>query len=294
MAESEVRSIFGIHDIRFFSRSTWFPVAYYKVLGDVNIDMPAEFVDLKGGSNLFSWASAVSSFKPAVSIVARQISADIVGMNLDADLTETTADSDGDVTDEANVNGTTIINATTGIATVTLKSSDEGDAKEGWYVIKCPTAGATVNVYSFSSSDFSRGTRGVLGDDDGLITSSPVTITTGGTTDLADYGIRFTGGSGAIAFTEGHTACFYVQKPHGGAYSAIIGAQPLSFSEYGCNIVSETESGVQYNMLLYRVKPAGMSLPFKEKGYGEYNVNMSVLYDSVKNAFGVLKATTPE
>ena len=48
MAESTVRSIFGIHDVRFFNRSTWDSVAYFKVLGDVSIDMPAEFAELRG------------------------------------------------------------------------------------------------------------------------------------------------------------------------------------------------------------------------------------------------------
>ena len=247
------------------------------------------------GSNLFLWDSAVSSFKPSVAIAARQISSSIIDMLVDGTTTTVTADSTGDVTDEANQYGTSIINATTGIATITLKSGDEGDAKEGWYMIKCPTNGATVNVYAMSSANFSRGTAASFSDDAGLITASPITITTGGaTTDLADYGIRFTGGSGAIAMVAGDSAIFFVQKPHGGAYSTIIGAQPMEFSEYGCNIVSEANGGVMYDLLLYRVKAAGMGFPFKEKNYSDYNVNMSVMYDSVKNAFGVLKVTTPE
>src|SRR4030042_159230 len=178
MAESQARNIFGIHDVSFLNRADYSITARYRVTGNVAIDMPAEFAELRGGSQLFSWKSAVSSFKPTCSIVGRQISSDIMEMNLSADVTEYGADATGDVILEANKKNASIIDATTGIASITLKSGDEGDAKEGWYLIKCPGAGATVNVYAMSSSDFDRGTKGVMGDDHGLITPSPVTITT--------------------------------------------------------------------------------------------------------------------
>jgi len=260
------------------------------------IEMPAEFAQLKGGSNLFVWDSAISSFEPTVSIVAREMTGDIIATNVAGNVTEYAADTDGDVIDEDNVNGTSVIDAAEGIATITVKASTGKDElKEGWYVIKA-TAAATVDIYAMSSSNFARGTDEAYEDDDGKITASPITVpASGATVDVDNFGLTLTGGSSsAIAMTTDDTAKFYVQKPHGGSYSAIIGEQPMDFQEYGMTIFSETNAGTLYNMLLYRVKPAGMSFPFPEKNYGEFNVNVQVMYDSTENRIGIFSNTTPE
>lgn len=290
MSESIARNIQGIHDVRFFSRTDWSSIAHFRVLGDVNIEMSAEFAELKGGSNLFVWDSAISAFNPKVSIVCREMSADIVSALADGNVTEYAADANGDVLFEANVSGSTIYDATTGIATITALSGSESNLKEGWYVAAY-SAAAKVKIYALSSAGFSQGTDITYDNDDGY-TGDDITITTGGNTDITDLGLRFTGGSGAIAFTSGHSMKFYVQKIHGGAYTATLGEQPMTFPEMGCIISSEDNAGTIYNMLLYRVKAAGMSFPFKEKGYGEYTINMSVMYDSAQNAIGVFKCTT--
>lgn len=293
MAQSDPISLFGIHDIRVYDRTTFEHLAYYRILGSVTIDVSGEFAELKGGSQLFIWDSAVSALNSECTIVGRELNAEQTEQSIQADVTSYAASATGDVIEEENVTGTSVYGVATGILTITPTAGASADLKEGWYFVKAVTA-TTVDVYALSSAGFARGTTGSYEDDAGKITASPVTITASTDTDITDYGFTLTGGGGVIGMTIGDTAKFYVQKPHGGAFKAVVGATPISFDNVGLLITSEDNAGKMTSVNIYKVKMAGMSIPFGEKEFGEYNITTKIEYDSALNGIMEIRRTTPE
>ena len=293
MAEAQPKGLYGVHDIRFYDLDTGESKAHLRVLGDVNPEFTAEIEKLMGGSQMFPWDSEIKAFNSSLKVTCREYSADIMAMLLGGVATEYATDADGDVIDEENVFGTSVIDATTGIATITVKAGKEADLKEGWYLIKAASA-TTVNVYAYSSSNFSRGTDGVFVDEDGKITSSPLTITASTAVEVTDHGINLTGGSGAIGMTIGDTARFFVQKPHGGAYKVKFGQTSMNFEEVGCIISGQTSGGVTSYLHFYRVKCAGMAIPFTEKGFASYDITVEPMYDSTLDGVGEFRRSLNE
>lgn len=289
MAERNPMTMFGAHDVRFYSRTTGESLAHLRVLGDVNSEFTAEVEKLMGGSSYFPWDTAIKSFGSSLKITAREYDGDIMSLLLGGTLTEYASDSDGDIIDEANVKGTSVYGVATGILTVIpIPTTGPANLKEGWYLIKAASA-STVNVYAYSNVDFTRGTDDTFEDEDGKITASPITITTSSNTDITDHGIRLTGGGGTIGMTTGDTARFYVQKIHGGAFEVKIGQSAMSFSDVGCVISMMEKDNITAFLHLYKVKVAGMAIGFPEKGFSTYDITVEPSYDSTLDAVGVFR-----
>ncbi len=294
MAESTPRGIFGIHDIRIFDRDTWLSLAYYRVLGNVQVDFSAEFAELKGGSYSFPIAAHPTAFKSSVQIEAREYTSDILYTALGyGTRVETAASATGGFGTITNVKGTSVVKSTGILTPAQVITGSAGDLKEGWYVIKA-TAATKILVYAMSSANFARGTDGSFSNDDGLITSDSLTVTTDKSTVVTNYGFKLMGGAGAINMTANDTAKMFISKPHGGRYTQTIGELPMDFPEVGMVITSEDEGGIVSSLTLYRVKIAGAGFPFTEKGYGSFNVNCTVMYDTDENAIAYYTRTTPE
>jgi hypothetical protein len=293
MTERNPRGLFGVHDVRFYNRSTGESISHLRVLGDVNPEFTAEIEKLMGGSQMFSWDSEIKSFEASLKITAKEYDGETMAMLLGGENTSYAADSDGDVLDEANVYGTSVIDATTGIATVTVESGEEDELKEGWYVIKAVSA-TTVDIYAYSSANFSRGTDLSFQDDDGKITASPLTITASTAVSVPDLGVELTGGSGTIGMTTGDTARFYIQKPHGGAYSVKFGQASMNFDEIGVVIAAQTSAGMTTYLHFYRCKAAGMAIPMVEKGYATYDITVEPMYDSDVDGVGEFRRSLAE
>lgn len=291
MAETAPWVSYGIHDVRIFNRDTGLSLGHWRVLGDLNAEFNAEYEKLMGGSQVFPWDSAVKEFSSSVKATVREYNADATALLLGGSLTEYATDTAGAVLNEANVSGTSVIDATTGIVgTTVVASTGAADLKEGWYVIKA-TGAAAVDVYATNSATFSRGTNTSFEDDDGKITSTPLTISTGAAVAIPNYGLEITGGSGTIGMTVGETARFYVQQPHGGAYAIKFGEEITNFPDVGVVIASTYEGGDLTTLILYKCKVAGTALPFLEKGYSTFDVNIEPAYDADQDAYGLFTKT---
>jgi len=260
------------------------------VLGDFTSEFTPEFAKLEGGSQLFPFATAVKSLSNSVKATVREYSADGTNLALGGTLTEYAADSAGDVLYEANVLNESVIDASTGIATVTIKAASKADAKEGWYLIKC-TGAAAVDVYAMSAGAFSRGTNESFEDIDGKITAAPLTITTGSAIEVTDFGIDLTGGSGSIGMTTGDTARFYVQAPHSGAWSTKFGQSAFDYPDVGAVITSSYDDGRLNTLHLFNCKVAGAAINFSEKEYAGYDISIEPNYDTDQDAVGIFTVT---
>lgn len=292
MAETAPWTSYGIHDIRLYDRSTGLSLGHWRVLGDVNNEFNAEYEKLMGGSQVFPWDSAVKEFSSSVKATVKEYNADATALLLGGSLTEYPEDAAGDVIGEANVQGTSCLNATTGVVGATVvATTGAADLKEGYFVVKAVSA-TTVDVYYYNSATFARGTNASFQDDDGKITATPLTIETDTAVAVPNFGLELTGGSGTIALVTNDTFRGFVQQPHGGAYSIKFGEEITEFPDVGVVIASTYEGGDLTELILYKCKVAGTSIPFLEKGYSVFDVNIEPSYDADQDAYGLFTKTT--
>ncbi len=132
------------------------------------------------------------------------------------------AEPSGATADFVNQLGATVFDATTGIASVAPTSGSEDDLKETTIIIEAASA-TTVDVIAYSPHDFNRGTDGVYIDADRRTIAEGLTITMGGTTDVPNFGITLTGGSGTIAMVTGNTARLESRPINLGSDTILIG-----------------------------------------------------------------------
>ena len=291
MGEPNPQGLFGVNDVRFYNIATGESLAHLRVLGSVNPEFTAEIEKLMGGSQMFPFDAAIKSFNSSLSITAREYSGKLMEMLLGGTLTEYTADAAGAVETPVELTGTSIMGASQGIASITVKVAKVANLKEGYYLIKA-TDTNKFDVYAMSSANFARGDNVSYEDSYGKITDTPLILAgSAGVTDLDDFGLTFTCGTHATpALVAADTARFYVRKPQaGGGYAVEFGKSAMEFNEVGCIIAGQTKSGVTTYLHLYRVMAAGMALPFVEKGYAEYTITVEPMYDSVLDAIGVFR-----
>lgn len=290
MALTTPRGQFGVKGVTLYDRTTFLPVTYLQVVSEASIDFKAETEDLEGGSNLFPWDTEIKKLGSEISFTGREITAAAMEAFLGGVKTVNAAESSGAVpaAEFVNVKGTSVMQATTGIASVGLKSGGSADLKEGLYIIKCITA-TTVDVYSMSDVDF--GTT-VFVDDNLKITASTLTPVTSPGVEVPGFGVMLVKGSGTLGMTVGDTAVFRVRKVNTSSFEVAIGGN--NFSEYGALLVGARQStGMITMMQLYRVKCFGMPIKFNAASWGDYQVTMKALFDSAKNGIGRYLRTIP-
>lgn len=282
------RSIFGVHSVAPYDRMTGKFKGILKVLGGSSLAISGETVDLYGGSFKYPWAVEDSTITAELSMRFSQYEDFLFELFLGRAPTANVAQSSGDVSTIANVNGTSVVSATTGIASVAALSGSESNLKFGKYVVVAVSAN-TIDVYSSSDVDFTRGSDGEFANDLLKVNASPLTIPdTSGTVDLATFGLQFTGGSGTIAMTIGETAEFHVQPINTKSMEVVIGGSTDTYPEFGAVVYAQKRSnGEMLEIDCYRCKAIGMPINFEQNAWSEAEVTAKVFYDSEKN--GVMK-----
>lgn len=284
MALSQPRAIFGVHSISPYSRSTGEFYGTLKVLGGSSLALSGELIELMGGSSKYSWAVEDGRIDAELTVKAREYPNFVFELFLGKAPTNNSAETSGNLSTPANKYGTSVVNATTGI-TSTLTATTPADFKFGKYVIKAASA-TTVNVYFSSDLDLARGSNGSYESDDLKVTASALTITSGGTTLIPNFGITLNGGSGAIAFTSGDTATFEVRPINTGSTTVTIGsASDSTFPEFGCIIYAQRRGNQEMMELdALRVKGIGLPMGFEENAWSEAEIKAKCFYDSTQDA----------
>lgn len=287
MAQSQPRTIYGIHEMSFYSRLTGLPYGNLRVLGGSSLVITGEVVSLTGGSARYPWdaqdgaQTAELAFKPA------EIPSFLFGLLLGKTPTEV-SDDPGNVTALANVEGDTLFDATDGVASVGVKSGSEGDLKFGSYVVKAVTAD-TVDVYAKTNVDFFRGTDKVYEDDLLKITATPLTIVTATAVEVPGFGIELTGGSGTIVMDAGDTADFEANPPSSYQMDVVVGELGACIPEFGAVVTAQKQAdGSMWLFDCFKVKAQGFPFNMEKKAYSEAEVTGILTYDATKN--GIFKA----
>jgi hypothetical protein len=290
MGLSDPRIIYGIHSICPYSRTDGLPYGILKVLGGGSLNFTAESEDLFGGSNKYAWASEAKTISSEFSVTVKSMPDFLFELFLGAEVSTTAASTSGTCGTLANKKGTSVLQASTGIASVGLKSGETANVKSGIYLIKAVSA-TTVDVYALSDIDFARGTDVAFENDALKITSSPLTVTSGADTAIPNIGIEINGGSGTIALVSGDTAVFAVAAPHGGISEITIGKQSSTFPEHGQLLVAQKRSnGDIFEIEIYKAVGQGFPIALEETVFAVPEMTAKVLYDSVKDKTATIRA----
>jgi hypothetical protein len=285
MPLSDDRIVFGIHSITPYDRSTGEPFGILKVLGDAELSFAAGSVDLYGGAQKYPVANEITQVNSEFTAAVKSEPDFLFEKFAGASVSTTAASATGTVGSITNKKGTSVVDATTGIASVAAISGSETDLKFGRYIAKAVSA-TTIDVYVDTDINFRiKGTSVSYVDDLLKVTSAPLTVPgTGGTVNLTNFGIEFTGGSGAIAMTIGDTAIFDVVPAHDGFSEISIGTDPLVFPEMGMLIYAQYRAdNSMFKIEAYKAKSsAGLVIPLAEGNFAIPNLTTKLLFDNAQ------------
>ena len=294
MSLSDPRVIYGIHEVTPYNRTTGLFYGTLRVLGGSSISLSGELVKLNGGSNKYPWAVEDGLITAEISLKVKEYPDFLFELFLGkAPTAVSTPDADGTVSAVTDKYGTTVVDAATGLASViVIPTTGPANLKFGKYVLKA-TTDDDLDIYCSTNIDFAHGTDEDF-DNDSLLVGTVAIADTGGTTDVASLGLRFTGGSGTVAFTVGDTATFYVQPPLTKSMSVSIGANSDVFPEFGMLIYPKRLANAEMlEIEAYRCKGIGLPLGFEENAFSEAEIKVEAFYDSTQNKVLDIRHVSP-
>lgn len=294
MGLSAPRILFGVHSLSPYSRTTHLPYGILKVIGSSSMTMQAALDELYGGAQKFSWAAESKTIKAELACKVKAYPGFLFTQFLGGTDTDNVAEALGSASVISNVFGTSVMNGTTGIATVSVTTGSEGDAKFGKYVIKAVSA-TTVDLYLYSDVDIARGTTGSFQDDTLKITATPVTITgTAGTVNVPNFGLTLHGGSGAVALVVGDTATFSVRPKNTGSSDIVIGQASTSLPAFGAIILAQKRAtGEMFEVEAFNCIGSGFPIAMDEMAFSQTEIKVSCVYDSANDAVFKIRSVIP-
>lgn len=271
---------YGIHSLVPYRRADKLPYGIFKVLGGGTISLSAEFEDLFGGSNKYAWASEAKTISAEFTATVKSMPDFLFEVFLGATVNNTAASATGSVEAIANFKGTSLVDASTGIDSVGIKSGSEADLKAAIYVVKAVSA-TTVDVYAMTDIEFANGNDLEYIDDELKITASPLTITASTAVEIPNSGLELTGGAGVIGMTDGDTAVFKAAAAHGGISEIIVGKSAATFPEHGqVAMAAKRSNGDMMEIDIHKAVGAGFPIALEETVFSIPELTVKLLYDS--------------
>ena len=282
MALSKPRTIFGVHSVTPYSRTTKIPYGEAQVLQGSTFAMEGDTISLLGGSNKFSWQIEDGDIDATLSFTVSEYPNWLFELFGGKAPTQGTAETSGNISAVVDYKGTSVV-AATGIASVTaIPSTGAPNLKFGKYTIEA-TAADAFKVYASSDADFGRGTDGSFLDDS-LAIFTQTGATTGTTYDITAFGLRITMGASATAMVAGDTAIFEVRPINTFNRSVRIGGIADTFPEFGCLIYAQKSgSGALFEIDAFKMKAIGMNLGADRKAFGQSEYSAKASYDQTLN-----------
>jgi len=293
MAFGYNRINYGIHSIAPFRISDGLPYGILKVLGGGTMTLSSEFEDLFGGSNKFAFAVESKTIDAQWTANVKSLPDFLFELFLGASVSTTAASALGTVDGFANVLNASVLDASTGIATVTAKSGSEEDLKDGVYIIKAVSA-TTVDIYGLTDIEFKKlGATNDLSyiDEELKINAAPLSIVASSATEIVGLGVEMNGGGGVIGMTVGDTARFHVNSAHNGVSEISIGSGATVFPEHKQLCLGQKRAnGDVFEMELFKVVGSGMPIPFEEQTFAIPELAMKLVQDSEEDKVAVIRA----
>lgn len=294
MALTEPRQIFGIHMISPYSRTDGVPFGIAKVVGSFEAGLTGELIENNGGSQKYPWGVEEGLIKTDIKFQVKEYADWMFELFLGKKPTPAGSDSSGTISTPKNIKGTSVINSTTGIATITVTvSTGKDQLKFGRYVIKA-TSDDDVDIYGLTDIDFQRGNDLNFIDDSMKVAADVAIGDTGDTTAVASLGLTLTAGSGETALVPGDTAIFEVSPPSTRSMSVNIGSSSDVFPEFGCMAMAQRRAnGELFEVDIYRCKGIGLPFAFNEKAWSDAQINLKAYYDPAQDGIMRIRSLVP-
>lgn len=283
------RHLFGVHGFTPYNRDNGLPYGVANVLKNSTFSLTGEQVQLYGGAQKAPYAIEDANITSEIQLNVAQYEDWMFQLFMGKAPTNVALE-DGVVSALTNKKGTSVMSATTGIASIATKTGGEVDLKFGKYLVKAVSTTA-VDVYALTDIDFSRGTAKAFVDETLKITATPLTIVAATAVEIPGFGIELTGGSGTIGLTVDDTAIFDVVPPATQSMEVILGGANDVFPEFGALMLAQQRSnGELFEVDAFRCKGAGLPLSLQEKTFGEAEIKATAFYDSVKGGICKIRA----
>lgn len=277
MALSQPRTLFGIHSIAPYNRSTGEFYGIAKVLKGSNFALTGEVIELTGGSSKYPWQVEDGLISAELSLTMNEYPDWVFELFLGSSVTSNVAEAAGNVSAGTNVFGSTVIDGSNGLSVGALAAS-EANLKFGKYIIKAATA-STFDVFASSDADFG---GEVFANDLLKINVTPLDAST--TVSLADFGLEFTL-NGTAAFTVGDTAEFFVRSINSGSFEASFGSTSDVYAEFGAIVMAQMQgSGRMFELDIRKLKNIGAPINFSANEFSEFEVTAKASYDSASDS----------
>lgn len=288
MSRTAPRAIFGVHGVTPYHRDTGLPYGELRVMKSSSLSLAGELQELMGGSAKYAWAAEEGSITAEMTLSCGELPDFMFELFLGIAPTANAAETSGNVSTIADKSGTSIVDATNGIASVFLLAGSAANLKLGKYAIKALTA-STFNLYYLSPIDVGRGTDGSFLTDD-LIVASAVSFTSS-VASVPGFGLSFAQ-VGTPAFTIGDTAEFSVRPVNlGNSTARVGGVANQSFPEFGALVYAQKRGNDEmFELDVFRCKGAGMPIPFERGAFAGFEVKVKVLYDESKDGIFDMRA----
>ncbi len=280
MAIEKVRDFFGVKFAIPYDTLTFKPFGIWRVIQEFNMERSVEFNDLLGGDIQGAWDSEAGQPENNLTGTLREYPFFSFEVMEDSITTETAGEALGSIGTIANKSGTSVFDATTGIASVAAKGGEEANIKGIRYVFVA-TGPATVDIYVHGSADFL--------DIDGVVAQGVIVPSTGGTVDVDVLGITITGGSGTVAFVTDDSAFLDTRPIHSGFGVTPVGSQFAKANEFGMITVFPPKSdGAQFWIDIHKIKALGMPWQAVTREWSEWTFTGKPIIDTSVDALYTL------
>lgn len=266
MSIEKVRDFFGVKYLIPYNLTTKKPLVVLRAIGEISFENAVDAVKLSGGHTEAPYDVEYGQPEPAMTGTVREYPAELFQIMEVCDVTENSAEASGAFdASPTNAEGTSIISATNGIATLTITTA--ADLIFGQYVLVATGAQELDLHINGLASD--------LLDIDAKVVES-ISTTTAGTVAVAGTGISLTV-VGTPNYTIGDTAYVDVRPINTGSTKVVVGAGTTP-SNFGVRCVFPRKSdGVLHYIDVFNVAARGMSWKGVSREFSEFEINWSPL-----------------
>ncbi len=279
MSLSQPRTLFGVHTMAPYNPSTGEYYGIARVIQGSTFKMEGDVIELKGGSNRFSWKVEDGDINAEYAFTMSEYPDWLFQLFGGKAPTTGSAEASGNLGTVTNVKGTSIVAATGILGTLALDVA--ADLKFGHYLLKATDAD-TLAVYVSTNIDFGRGTDVDYTSD--LLLVGSFNVSTGAATGVAGLGWEATGGASVTAFVAGDTAEFKIRPINTYNRTVRLGGIADTFPEFGAFLYGQKSgSGTEAELRVFRMKTIGLTLGAERKQFGQSEYTAKAYYDSVKD-----------
>jgi len=248
---------------------------FIQLNGGMSINPNAQVNTLTGGGEQHNVAAELGTIDTEIQVTAKETPPWLYTL-AGYDVVENAAEAAGSVNNFANSIGTSVLDATTGIATATVVTA--ADLKPGTYLVKAVSP-TTIDVYKVSNFGAQLGTDLSIVDDTMKITASALTIVASSSVTIPGTGVQLDGGSGTIGMTTDDISVFEVRIINAASQTISMPFNPLPIN-FEAHIFSDIQADKSYNRTIaFKCFVSPFELPLPDKAFSEYSLTIKVLKD---------------